>query len=161
MPDRDISLTHEKPSEQDVQGDWYRVNGLPGDIGAHVLAERDTDGRVVIREVRISGRRVLAETMYEMPLGQIARLLNFAEPTVTVDGVQVAAPYPLRRVRGQDAVGFAHQVAVNYRWYAAQTNAPAKAIAEASGVPVGTVHGWIREARKLGQLPPGRRGSVG
>ena len=37
------------------------------------------------------------------------------------------------------------------------TAAPAKTIAKANSVPVTTVHGWAREARRRGYLAPGRR----
>jgi transposase len=40
--------------------------------------------------------------------------------------------------------------------------APAQTIAEANGVPVTTVHRWIREARRRGSLPPARgKGQAG
>jgi len=34
-------------------------------------------------------------------------------------------------------------------------------LAEANGVPVSTVHRWVKEARRRGFLPPGRPGRSG
>lgn len=48
-----------------------------------------------------------------------------------------------------------------YGEYVAESNAPAKEIAGEAGVPVTTVHRWIREARRRGFLPPARKGRAG
>lgn len=56
---------------------------------------------------------------------------------------------------------FLDQLAAAYRELAAAKRAPAPAIAEQTGRPVGTVHRWIAEARKRGYLPPAQRGRVG
>jgi hypothetical protein len=55
---------------------------------------------------------------------------------------------------------FYRLVAMAYKQYA-QDRPPAPAIAEEAGVPVTTVHRWVREARRRGFLPPGVRGRVG
>lgn len=67
----------------------------------------------------------------------------------------------LTRPDGTDPDSFYALVAAAYREYAPQTRAPALKIAEEAGVPVGTVRGWIREARRRGKLPAGTRGKVG
>jgi hypothetical protein len=67
----------------------------------------------------------------------------------------------LTRPDGTDPDGFAARVAAAYREYATQTRAPAVEIAREAGVPVGTVRGWIREARRRGKLPEGRKGKAG
>jgi hypothetical protein len=67
----------------------------------------------------------------------------------------------LGRPDGTDPDSFYAQVAAAYREYAPQTRAPAVKIAEEAGVPVGTVRGWIREARRRGKLPQGRKGKAG
>lgn len=62
---------------------------------------------------------------------------------------------PLTRPDGTDPQGFAHRVAKAYREaLAAKDSAPAKTLAAEAGVPVTTVHRWIREARRLGALGP-------
>lgn len=67
----------------------------------------------------------------------------------------------LKRPDGTDPAGFSERVAAAYREYAMQTRAPAIKIAEEAGVPVATVRSWIREARRRGKLPPGRKGKAG
>jgi hypothetical protein len=56
---------------------------------------------------------------------------------------------------------FYEEVAWAYRELAAQGNRPAMELAEANGVPVTTVHRWIKEARRRGFLPPGQKGRRG
>jgi hypothetical protein len=68
---------------------------------------------------------------------------------------------PLRRPDGTDPEGFSARVAEAYREYSMQTRGPAVMIAAEAGVPVATVRSWIREARRRGKLPPGRRGKAG
>lgn len=67
----------------------------------------------------------------------------------------------LTRPDGADPDAFYERVADAYREYAPQTSKPGTKIAEEAGVPLGTVHGWIREARRRGKLPPGRKGKAG
>lgn len=38
---------------------------------------------------------------------------------------------------------------------------PAPAMAAAAGVPVTTIHGWVKEARRRGHLAPTRKGKAG
>jgi hypothetical protein len=68
---------------------------------------------------------------------------------------------PLSRPDGTDPDGFYREVAEAYREYAPRTRAPGSEIAREAGVPVGTARSWIREARRRGFLPPGRRGAAG
>jgi len=56
---------------------------------------------------------------------------------------------------------FYAQVAAQYLTQVGLSRRPAAVLAEAAGVPVGTVHRWIRESRRRGLLPVGRRGKVG
>lgn len=68
---------------------------------------------------------------------------------------------PLRRPDGTNPERFYQQVAAAYSEAVLATSKPAKVLAEEAGVPVGTVHRWIREARRRGYLPPARRGRAG
>jgi hypothetical protein len=68
---------------------------------------------------------------------------------------------PLRRPDGTDPEGFSRLVAEAYNSLVTTTSAPAKALADEAGVPVTTVHRWIREARQRGFLPPARKGRAG
>lgn len=68
---------------------------------------------------------------------------------------------PLTRPDGSDPEGFARRVAEAYNAATITTASPAKVLAEEAGVPVTTVHRWIREARQRGALPPARKGRAG
>ena len=67
----------------------------------------------------------------------------------------------LTRPDGTDPDGFSARVAEAYREYAVQTRAPGVEIAAEAGVPVATARSWIREARRRGHLPEGRKGRAG
>lgn len=56
---------------------------------------------------------------------------------------------------------FLAALAAAYNDLTAHKVAPAPAIAEQTGAPVRTVHGWVAEARKRKVLPPARRGRAG
>lgn len=68
---------------------------------------------------------------------------------------------PLTRPDGTNPEEFYRRVAQAYAEAVVTTSKPAKVLAEEAGVPVGTVHRWIREARRRGYLPPARRGRAG
>lgn len=68
---------------------------------------------------------------------------------------------PLRRPDGSDPDTFYQEVAQAYRSATTESQRPAAVLAEEAGVPVTTVHRWIREARRRGFLPPGRKGTAG
>ena len=76
-----------------------------------------------------------------------------------------ADPVPARAVLSRPGPApsdaFYADVAREYLLRAADTGAPARALADEAGVPVGTVHRWVREARRRGHLPAGRPGRVG
>jgi hypothetical protein len=52
---------------------------------------------------------------------------------------------------------FYREVARLYGEVAVNTPRPAAVLAEANGVPVARVHGWLKEARRRGLLAPGER----
>jgi hypothetical protein len=56
---------------------------------------------------------------------------------------------------------FYRRVADAYLGLAVRTNRPAATIAAVNGVPVSSVHGWVKEARRRGFLPPGQKGRRG
>lgn len=67
----------------------------------------------------------------------------------------------LTRPDGSDPDGFAIRVAEAYREYVMETRSPALKIADEAGVPVATARSWVREARRRGKLPQGRKGRAG
>jgi len=53
---------------------------------------------------------------------------------------------------------FYQQVAERFLWLTEKGRKPAVELAEANGVPVTTVHRWVKEARRRGILPAVHRG---
>lgn len=146
------------PPQSSDDGEWWTVLYGDDQYGlqeVNLLVHWD-DGRVEVRELRMRGQSLKAEELREVPLGFLVRTIQHHK-----DAENVWPPEPIMNARGADRGEFTERVAEHYRYHAARTSAPAKAIAEAHGVPVTTVHRWIREARQLGKLPPGRQGRVG
>jgi len=156
--DRDLKLIREHGAPPVPLRRWYRVDGLDGpDVFVH-FAE-DEQGRNVVDTVLVTGGRILSDHLRDTSVGQIERLAN---TPAEIDAERfIRELTPLARRSGEPPEEFANRVAWYYRIFSAASRSPAKAIAETSNVPVGTVRWWIREARRLGALPPGRRGSVG
>jgi hypothetical protein len=143
-----------------------------------------TDGRRVIDRLVISGSDITAATLRGLRMGQIAAYAERGEPateraytqlTSALDKVippgydydaEPAFPrkprtWTLSRPDGTDPEGFSRRVAEAYNDLVLWSSAPAKALAIEAGVPVTTVHRWIRDARRLGLLPPARKGRAG
>jgi hypothetical protein len=69
---------------------------------------------------------------------------------------------PSRPAKGRYPDRFYEQAAALYRYWVGRGEPPAQRIAEEAGVPVGTVHRWIRETRRRGFLgPAGAKGRAG
>jgi hypothetical protein len=97
----------------------------------------------------------------EPTLASLRELANGAPATLRLIEQARRQRTALTRPDGSDPDGFAGRVAEAYREYVMQTRSPAVKIAEEAGVPVGTARGWIREARRRGKLPQGRKGKAG
>lgn len=95
----------------------------------------------------------------EPSLAQLRALAQDAPAELVL--VERAKRSPLTRPDGTDPDGFAQRVADAYREYAVRTRAPAVEIASEAAVPVATARSWIREARRRGKLPQGRKGKAG
>lgn len=85
-----------------------------------------------------------------------------APPALSDDRHELVVVGP-HRTPSTRALGdaFYASVADAYRLAARHLPGPAKAIAEANGVPVSTVHRWVKEARRRNHLPPGQAGKRG
>jgi hypothetical protein len=155
---------------------WHRVDGLEDGLVVHVLVgyEDDDYERPVITHVDIAGDAIRTEHLRKIPLGQIERRLRFEKHMSGIGYVYLVdendegympvalPPGPLtRRREDEDPMTFARRVATTYKSYAAVTGKPGKAMADDSGLPVGTVRRWIREARELGALEKGSQGRAG
>ena len=117
------------------------------------------DPRVIARAGSDMGQAVLAEASHEPSLASLRERAEHAPGQLPAPS---GGPRPkLTRPDGTDPDGFSARVAAAYREYAPQTRAPALKIAEEAGVPVATVRSWIREARRRGKLPQGRKGRAG
>lgn len=150
-----IKLTRISPEEW-PPGEWYTVAGV-SQSAVYVMLVAGPGGRRETQGVAVVHERspVTAAELGNLPLGAIGRAAN------RLGSDPYTAAEPLKRSRGEDNESFLNRVAQHYRLFASSTQAPAKAIAEHSGVPVRRVHYWISEARKVGALPKGRRGKVG
>jgi hypothetical protein len=83
------------------------------------------------------------------------------ERSADAEATEVPERKPLNRPDGKDPEGFYRRVAEAYRSAAAESSRPASLLAQEADVPVDTVRTWLREARRRGFLPPGRKGRTG
>ena len=105
------------------------------------------------------GQRVLIDPPREPSLAALRKRAEHA-PARLPSPRAIDRP-KLTRPDGTDPDGFAARVAAAYREYATQTRAPAVEIAKEAAVPVATARSWVREARRRGKLPVGRKGKAG
>lgn len=137
---------------------WQAVDGAHEKARVYVEWGEDDAGRRHLMGLLVHGAPITAELLRSLPVGRIDNAGN-ATP---VDAEQFRRELvPLRRRQGEDADEFTSRVAFYYRFFAAMSSKPAKEMAEHAGAPVSTVHGWIREARMRGKLPPGKKGKAG
>lgn len=168
-------------------GRWHSFPPLADGTGVHVrVAERD--GRSVITEIVVQGDEITAATLRAIPIGRYEAMADQSvahdrmvsallpeEPEPTLAELRGTRAHAKRRTRaatqrrgkrrprlarpdGADPETFYAAVAEAYREYAAETRAAAARIADEAAVPVTTAHRWVREARRRGHLPAGRKG---
>lgn len=156
----------------DFRGEFKLGDGVTGELDfalapSPVLVAL-SDDRLVIVKVKLEATAdapIDTDLWRRVPLGHLAQLANLPENhRVIVNTGEVKAEYAYRRAsyrlkppaerrypdRFYDRVAAAYQRAIDERV------APAQTIADASDVPVTTVHRWIREARRRGFLHPAR-----
>jgi hypothetical protein len=105
------------------------------------------------------------------PMSQAANALGRRKDQILLDAARRKADeadrkarkprQPLNRPDGSDPDAFYEQVAEAYRDVIQTTPKVAKVLADEAGVPVGTVHRWVMEARRRGFLPAARQGRAG
>ncbi|MGC9543593.1 hypothetical protein [Streptomyces sp. UG1] len=156
-------LTRREPGEDpawDALGDeWVAVDGVIA--GGRLYAKwTDTEGgQSHLSGLCFADVPITADLLRSVPVG---RLENMKAGKAAMPVEQFLRELqPLRRRSGEDPERFSERVAAYYRQFAVFTSKPAKMIADHSRVPAPTVHGWIREARLRGKLPPGKRGKAG
>lgn len=147
-------------------------------VSVLVHTEPGEGGQRVITRLVIEGPDITAATLRSLPVGILAALAQrgaaqvsrpYSRLTAAIDaaleGADAAPQAPprerLTRPDGTDPEGFSRRVAAAYNEAVLQTSYPAVLLAEEAGVPVTTVHRWVRDARRLGLLPPARRGRAG
>lgn len=131
--------------------EWKAVSGPEG-VEVSVRLERADDGRQVVTGLCLEGAAITASMLRSLPLARIE-----AEANAPATGERE----PLTRPDGSDPDGFYREVARAYGSAVTETPGPAPLLAKEAGVPVTTVHRWIREARRRGFLSRGRRGRAG
>lgn len=119
-----------------------------------------------VRIATVDGVPEIVEMTISAPAGITTNTLR----RITLTQVRAAAAkprsrrkprQPLTRPDGTDPEGFSRRVAEAYTEALLTTKTPAKVLAAEAGVPVTTVHRWVRDARRLGLLSPARKGRTG
>lgn len=131
--------------------EWRAVNGVMKDVHVYATWTTHEDGWTELSGLHIEARSLTSNLLRKIPVARLRRLPATEKPDLA----------PLRRITGESPDEFATRVAECYRLFAQVTPHPAKAMAQQSHTPVGTVRGWIHEARARGKLPPGTRGRAG
>lgn len=140
--------------------DWQAVDGVRAGIRVYVRWEHEAEGKVRLSGLCLAGDNITTDTLRALPVSRLENLHGVTGVAVPQQQF-VRELAPLKRHQGEDPDEFSGRVAYYYRVFAAISSRPAMEIAQHSGVPVGTVRGWIREARLRGKLPPGTRGRAG
>ncbi len=166
----------------------FVVEGLPGPL--HLRFHPGADGRLRVRELYlvsdeepIEARHVRPLRLHQFEATANSRLLRRAlddeldeqvpqlaqmlaeqcdwDEVPEVGGAALKLP-PLQQPEGNKYDDeFYERVANHFVVRLEAGKAPARDIAQALGVPVTTVHRWVREARRRGYLAPTRRGRPG
>jgi hypothetical protein len=148
----------------DHPGAWVQIARVGGRLRIVGIRVQNPDGvthdairsvPVTQLEAKLNEKRVDAAATPE-PVAARVVLPTGGWPSPTADELYLSDEYfenPDGRGYGQEMY---ERVAMLYSRCVAGGVRPAKAIAEANGVPVGTVHRWIREARRRGVLAPAR-----
>ncbi|GAA3078263.1 hypothetical protein [Streptosporangium carneum] len=159
---------------------WTAITG-PKDTEVRARIEQNPDGRWTVTGVLVEGEAITSDTLRKISLGRLEALANTDLAALALSLEQqeqpeddqltlgelralAAAPAssartPLGRPDGSDA--FYQEVARAYASAAAESSRPAVVLAQEAGVLVSAVHRWVREARRRGHLPPGKKGKAG
>jgi hypothetical protein len=141
--------------------DTLLITGL--DIDARLLREVSTARLLAIAGSYLPDAHAKGPQHLARIENKLAELLAaLAEPRLHLEAPPAGEPRaPLTRPDGTDPAGFSRRVAAAYREVVGTSSTPAKLLADEAGVPVTTVHRWIREARRAGYLEPARKGRAG
>ncbi len=145
--------------------------------GVTVEVARDERGRWrPVKVTIVEERGIAAEALRTLPLraleafansNQLARFFLEAAAALATGETSGPPPSPPKQPplkfavptgRGRRPDTFYLKVAKAYQWLASQGRAPASELAEINGVPITTVHRWVKEARARRLLAPGQKG---
>jgi hypothetical protein len=172
-----------------VAENWLDLQLTADCAGTRLLARFDErDERGVITTLVIMGSDLDSALLRALPMRRVVAAVDqlwevaggdrYAEELAKVDDglasyLQHPPPVPrpkvtgtanrppLTRPDGSDPAAFSKRVAEAYNAAVLTTSKPATVLAAEAGVPVTTVHRWIREARLRGHLPPAKKGRAG
>jgi hypothetical protein len=159
------------------RGDRVSVRFQPTERGRLEPVELRLDGPVLdsntLRRLPLTIMETWANTMWRSELQDMLDVApegdlhdrnymppQFSEPG-TIRRSIVRKTARLKIPDGAKPDRFYQQVAETYSHLARGSNRPAVEMAEVNGVPVTTVHRWVKEARRRGFLPPGQKGRRG
>lgn len=158
QPDGALELPEYQPGQDETWDrlgkDWQAIEGAIDGARLYVTWAKRDDGRSELSGLCVQASPVTSDLLRAIPVARLGRV-------PAAERFDVTELAPLRRRKDDAPEEFADRVAWYYRVFGQMTSHPAKAIADHSHVPVGTVRGWIREARMRGKLPPGTRGRAG
>lgn len=150
------------PEWDRLGADWFAVDGVIEDARIYAAWTDTEDGRSYLSGLHVAGTPITADLLRSIPVGRLENLPHQHMAGTVARFVEMMDELgPLRREKGEEPAAFAERVAEYYRVFSAFTSKPAKMISDQYGIPLPTVHGWIREARLQGKLPPGKRGKAG
>jgi hypothetical protein len=152
---------------------WLRYENSAVPFDVHVRPAL-VEGRWIIAELRL-GRpegitggnlRQLRLDPVEAMLPRVIEDLGFAEETPEWFRDLARRRYSMKRGLRPPAKKpypdkFYRDVADSYLACLEAATKPAPTLARFWDVPITSVHGWVKEARRRGFLPPGRKGKAG
>ncbi|MFC5946370.1 hypothetical protein, partial [Micromonospora harpali] len=135
---------------------WHRDVTIPG-AELYARYTKNELGRFVLSGLVMLGEAIPAEVLRKVPVAALENSINISQDTVREEVDKLP---PLRRTPGMDPVEFSRLVAEHFKTWTRPFPHPPAAMAADADTKVTTVHGWIREARLRGFLPPARRGKA-
>lgn len=148
--DQQVTTEHED--------DWLHVK-LPHGCQAYVNVRAADGGRPVIVDIHIHGPDIGYTAVQGLNLSRVRAMAvqrqHAQSKPSSLARDAIVSPGGGNAFYGDD---FYRLVAQAYREYAARGRRPGLLIAAEAGVPPTTAYHWIRRARHLGFLPPGRAG---
>ncbi|MQY32586.1 hypothetical protein SRB17_05400 [Streptomyces sp. RB17] len=113
------------------------------------------DGRLVMSGLLVLDDAITTDRLKSVPVRALENSWNLTKSEAAREEIR---GLPKLERAGRTPEAFAQLVAEHYKAWAAIVPHPVAAMAADAGVKPPTVHGWVREARLRGFLPPASRG---